>query len=104
MERIAFIRRARALGFSLDEVGEILRLREQQEAPCHYTLQLLSRKIEKVDARIADLRATQRELRALHEAARAIPAHVLSAKGRICHIIENQGRKVSAESASRPPH
>lgn len=34
IDRLAFILRARALDFSLDDIGEILALRERGVAPC----------------------------------------------------------------------
>ncbi|MFQ5433464.1 MAG: MerR family DNA-binding transcriptional regulator, partial [Anaerolineae bacterium] len=41
LDRIAFILRARELDFSLDDIGEILALREGGEAPCLYVTELV---------------------------------------------------------------
>lgn len=41
VERIDFIRRARALDLSLDEIREILGFRDEGEAPCPYVRHLL---------------------------------------------------------------
>ncbi|MFQ5434023.1 MAG: MerR family transcriptional regulator, partial [Anaerolineae bacterium] len=41
IDRLAFILRARELDFSLDDIGEILALREGGEAPCLYVTELV---------------------------------------------------------------
>lgn len=90
VERLAFILRAKTLDFSLDEIAEILDLREQEEAPCPYVLSQIEAKLEQVDARIADLRRLRQELGALQAEANALPRGAIEAKGRICHLIENR--------------
>ena len=90
VKRLAFILRAKTLDFSLDEIGEILALREQGEAPCPYVLSQIDAKIEQVDDRIADLRRLREELETLKAEADALPLDAIEAKGRICHLIENR--------------
>lgn len=89
IERIDFIRRARTLGFGLDEIREILALRDRNEAPCPYVLSLIASKIQQVERQIADLRRLQKELETLRRQAEAIPLEVLANKSCLCHIIEN---------------
>lgn len=90
LERIDFIRRARLLGLSLEDIREVLALREAGEAPCPYVLRVVERKIDEIDRQIEGLRALREELRRLHEQAAALPPEVLAAKGRVCHILENR--------------
>ncbi len=90
VERIDFIRRARALELSLDEVREILGFRDQGEAPCPYVLHMLDEKVKEIERRISGLRELQRELRALRTQAAALPPEKLAARGAVCHIIENR--------------
>ncbi len=90
VERLAFILRARALDFSLEEIREILGLRERGEPPCPYVLHRIEAKIAEVDRRIEQLRQLRIELEKLRDEARALPAEEIAAKGCICHIIENQ--------------
>ena len=90
VERIDFIRMARTLELSLDEIGEVLSFREEDEAPCPYVLHLIGEKIEQVERKIEDLRELRRELRELHAEAAALPLDTLAAKGHVCHIIENR--------------
>ena len=90
VERLAFILRAKALDFSLEEIREILALRERGEAPCPYVLHQIEAKIAEVDRKIEQLRQLRAELEELREEAAALPAEEVAAKGRICHLIENR--------------
>jgi len=89
-ERLRFILRAKALDFSLREIGEVLAFREQGQAPCPYVLRQLELKIESIDHKISELQRLRAELLDLQAAAVSLPAEEVAAKGRICHIIENQ--------------
>ena len=100
VERIDFIRRARTLELSLDEIGEILSFREENLAPCPYVLQLIPDKIEQVERKIDDLRELRRELQDLHREAASLPLETLVAKGHVCHIIEN--RQLEPEGSEVP--
>ena len=98
VERIAFILRSKTLDFSLEEIGEILALRELGEAPCPYVIQQIEDKIAVVEEKIGALHQLQGELKTLHERARSLPPEQVAAKGRFCHLIEN--RQLSAEEES----
>ena len=41
VQRLRFIRNARSLGFTLDDLKEVLALRDQGDAPCRYVAHLL---------------------------------------------------------------
>lgn len=53
--RLRFIRRAQALGFSLDEVGELLSLSDRPEKSAAEVKRLTQAKIADIEARINDL-------------------------------------------------
>lgn len=55
VEELRFIRRAQALGFSLDEIGEILRLSRSGAIPCSHVLALAQQHLAAVDQRIGQL-------------------------------------------------
>lgn len=90
VERLAFVLRAKGLDFSLEEIGEILALRERGEAPCPYVVQQIEAKLDEVDRKIETLRKLRGELEELHAEAEALPPEDIAAKGRICHLIENR--------------
>lgn len=61
---LLFIRKAQALGFSLDEIGEILQLSRSGQVPCAHVLSLAHQHLAAVDERIRQLRAFRRQLAA----------------------------------------
>ena len=68
-ERLRFVRRARDLGFSLEEVRELLALAAgDPNRPCGDVNQIAHAHLAQVDAKLAQLRALRRELNRLIEA------------------------------------
>jgi len=55
VEELRFIKKAQALGFSLDEIGEILKLSRAGETPCSHVLDLAKHHLAAVDERIRQL-------------------------------------------------
>ena len=53
--RLSFIRRARELGFPLEEVRELLKLSEKSDQPCGPVAKLAGAHLEGVREKIADL-------------------------------------------------
>jgi MerR family transcriptional regulator, mercuric resistance operon regulatory protein len=62
VRRLAFIRRARELGFTLDEVRTLLALSANNERACADVRELAESHLAEVRAKIADLRAMERVL------------------------------------------
>jgi DNA-binding transcriptional MerR regulator len=60
--RLAFIRHARELGFSLDAVRELLELAAHPETPCHAADAVAHHHLDEVRRRIVRLQALEREL------------------------------------------
>lgn len=63
--RLSFIRRARDLGFPLDQVRALLDLSDDRARDCATVDALASEHLREVDRKIADLTALRRELGAL---------------------------------------
>ncbi len=57
--RLRFVRRARALGFTLEEVRALLRLADQEKDACADARDLAAQHLGDVRAKIADLRAME---------------------------------------------
>ena len=55
VEELRFIKKAQALGFSLDEIKEILTLSRGGQTPCSHVLDLARRHLAAVDERIQQL-------------------------------------------------
>ncbi len=94
--RLTFIKTAQRLGLSLDEVAEILRLRERGEPPCGYVRDVINQQLRSIDKRITELRALRSQLRELRKSADAIP----EVDGATCRIIEHV--KAATTAAAKP--
>lgn len=57
VRRLAFVRRATALGFSLDEVKGLLSLRVSARTPCERVRERALAKLADIDQRIAEMQA-----------------------------------------------
>jgi DNA-binding transcriptional MerR regulator len=62
VERLRFIQLMQGLGFSLKEVGELLKLRERKVDACESVKKLLEAKLGDVRSKLADLRQLESEL------------------------------------------
>lgn len=65
LERLSFVRRARDLGFSLDQVRELLRLSDQRDRPCEEVDRIARGHLTEVERKIADLTTLGQELQSL---------------------------------------
>ncbi|MEH0164831.1 Hg(II)-responsive transcriptional regulator [Paucibacter sp. JuS9] len=61
--RVRFIKRAQALGFSLEEIGALLRL--DAAHACGDTRELAQHKLKIIESKLADLKAMRRALTSL---------------------------------------
>ena len=65
LQRVQLIRHALAIGFSLQELSRILKVRDAGGAPCRQVKQLLDEKLSRLNAQITDLLALREDLRAV---------------------------------------
>ncbi|HYY99153.1 MAG TPA: MerR family DNA-binding protein, partial [Pyrinomonadaceae bacterium] len=85
LERLDFIHRAQAVGFTLDEIGEILAESAGGRSPCRHVRELARRKLEELDAHLVELRRRRAEL------ARTLAEwdERGEEEGRVCGLIEH---------------
>jgi DNA-binding transcriptional MerR regulator len=62
VEELRFIKKAQALGFSLEEVGQILALSRSGKTPCSQVLSLAHRHLAAVEERLRQLQAFRDQL------------------------------------------
>jgi DNA-binding transcriptional MerR regulator len=62
LKRLSFIRHARELGFSVDDIRELLGMTEQTNSSCHEADSIAKRRLKDVDRRIEQLTALKSEL------------------------------------------
>lgn len=92
VERLRLVAGARSLGFSLDDIAEILAMRDRGEAPCQTVLDLLEEKARQVAQRIEALQRLEVELRQLHSLGRTFPLDDVEGKACVCHLVAVVGR------------
>ena len=63
LERVQLIRRALAVGFTLDELAGILKVRDRGDSPCEEVRKLAAIKLQEVDIRLKELRQLRDQLR-----------------------------------------
>jgi len=97
-ELLRFIKSAQRLGITLDEVREILALRERGEPPCGYVRRVLSRQVDEIDDRIAELRQLRKELVTLDGLADSLPD--LGAGQ--CRLIEHARQRAYRDPVTGP--
>ncbi len=59
VKRLAFVMKARVLGFTLSEVKALLRLVDEQDRPCTEVRDLAASHLRDVQAKLGDLRAME---------------------------------------------
>jgi DNA-binding transcriptional MerR regulator len=84
LERLAFIKQAQALGFSLNEVKRIMDDARAGKSPCDEVREIVRRRLDELDERMREMRRHRAELaQTLEEWDR-----VGQAPGHICGLIE----------------
>lgn len=62
VQQVKFIKKAQALGFSLEEIGEVLTVHEHGDVPCELVRSLLQEKIEQLTVQIQKMTDFRAEL------------------------------------------
>ena len=94
VDRLAFIKRAKNLGFSLEDIRETLAIHDVEGSPCVHVLALLDRKIDEVGLWITELQRFEKDLMTLREKADVRGDNRES----ICSIVD-QGAHVKGQEA-----
>ncbi len=90
VERLRFVATARSLDLGLDDIREILALRDQGVAPCGYVRELLDRQAAVIAERQAELERLAAELDLLRQRAKSAAD---DAGDHICPILQHDQRK-----------
>ncbi|WP_394760725.1 helix-turn-helix domain-containing protein [Phenylobacterium sp.] len=92
--RLAFIRRARQLGFSIDAIRSLLQLVDHPERDCADANTLAAEQLDAIECKIAQLKALRSELRRLV----ACDCHGLASA---CRVIEALGEALPAAGSGK---
>src|SRR2546429_4588041 len=85
LDLLAFVRQAQRLGFTLDEIKEIVAIKQAGRAPCLHVRELVQQKVEELTQRLSDLTTVRHGLRALLNGRRRRG----KARGVVCPHIEH---------------
>ncbi|HZT69924.1 MAG TPA: heavy metal-responsive transcriptional regulator [Terriglobia bacterium] len=88
LRRLLFIRQAKALGFSLDEIRTVLNMRERGQCPCASVLHLAGQHLASIERQLRQLSAFRDELRVSIKRWKQSGRPQLSADA-FCVLIEN---------------
>ena len=65
VDRVLLIQRALVVGFSLSDLGRVLKQRDRGGAPCHSVRELVAQRLARLEGRLEELLALRDELRVL---------------------------------------
>jgi DNA-binding transcriptional MerR regulator len=99
-ERLEFIKKAKRLGLSLQEIRGILSLHDSREPTCLHVRALLDGKLAQIDGVLRELGEFRREVLQLRDQAGDLE-NCRPAGGSICTIIERAGIPATAEDVAR---
>lgn len=94
--RLRFIGKAKRLGLSLAEIGEILRLSGRGDDPCSHVVALLDLHVMQIDETLTRLTEFRDQLAELRDRSNE------AANGRVCGIIEHATVEWAPLSFDRP--
>lgn len=87
VERLRFIRSARSLDFSIEEIAQVLSTLDRHETPCNHVVELLRKHLGEIEARIRDLERLREELTHLYEIGKDLPEDI-QMQSCVCHLIK----------------
>ncbi|MGB7417235.1 MAG: heavy metal-responsive transcriptional regulator [Thermosynechococcaceae cyanobacterium] len=86
VQQVQFIKKAQALGFSLEDIHEVLHVHQRGDVPCEFVQSLLQNKIEQLEAQIQNMMAFKSELEDYRD--RWATTQPRPQPGGICPLIE----------------
>ena len=95
VSRVRLVAGARSLDFSLDDIQEILALRDRREAPCRVVLDLLAERANEIGQRITELQRMETELRELHRLGSTFPTDDVDGKQCVCHLVSERSERIT---------
>jgi len=92
IEGLKFVRKAQELGFSLEEIRELLVLKAENVPACSHVKEMLEQKLEGVEQKIQELRSLKRSLNnALHKCQGSLRKAGRAHKGP-CRVLEEMSK------------
>jgi DNA-binding transcriptional MerR regulator len=89
VRRLRFIRNARQLGLSIEELREVQTMWDQGRPPCPQVAELVAQRIREVEDEIRRLQALKQDLQSLLAQSGSHPATAPNEPDCVCHLISN---------------
>ncbi len=86
VRQVQFVKKAQSLGFTLEDIGEVLNVHQKGNVPCDLVQSILQEKIEKIEAQIKEMRAFRKGLIEYRDSWAEAEPH--PQPGDICPLIE----------------
>lgn len=86
VHQVLFIKKAQTLGFSLEDIGQVLNVHQQGNVPCELVQSLLQEKIDQLNTQIEEMQAFKNNLEKYRD--RWASSHLRPQPGDICPLIE----------------
>ncbi|HQU82445.1 MAG TPA: heavy metal-responsive transcriptional regulator [Pyrinomonadaceae bacterium] len=99
LERLAFIKKAQTLGFSLEEIKKIIHDAQSGASPCDDVREIVRRRLKEVEERIKEMQRYRKELATTLEEWDKVGR----APGHICGLIEGTEMENSPANSSKIP-
>ena len=99
VDRVLLIQRALVVGFSLNDLGRVLAVRDRGGAPCHNVRALVGERLDAMEQQIADLVILRDELRTLLADWDVILSNTPT--GKPAHLLDSLGARAPIERALR---
>jgi MerR family transcriptional regulator, copper efflux regulator len=87
LARARFVAGTRSLDLSIEEIKEIMAMRDRREAPCRTLLNLIKQKADQMEERIRLLKQMESDLRKLYRLGLTFPTDDIDGKTCICHLV-----------------
>jgi MerR family transcriptional regulator, Zn(II)-responsive regulator of zntA len=90
IQRLRFIRQAKTLGFTLDEIREMLDEARKGRSPCPRVREILQHRVRENAEKLRELMRLQRRMEKALARWQALPDGVPDGHS-VCHLIESEG-------------
>lgn len=87
LERIRFVIKAKQLGFTLNEIADVLALKDDETEPCDHVSSLIEYRLADIEERLRALNQLKVELESVRDSNMGV--HAGPCRGTVCHLIED---------------
>ncbi len=86
LERIHFVLRAKQLGFTLNQISDVMALREDDIEPCEHVASLIESRLAEIETRMRNLAEMKIELEAVRDS--NADGSAGPCRGTVCHLLD----------------